>query len=66
MKDASPQTIYLKDYTPFGFRIDEVALTFRLDPSATRVISRVSVPGGRSGTLRASRSAKKTCRCARD
>ncbi|MEQ8877143.1 MAG: aminopeptidase N [Phycisphaerales bacterium] len=42
MKDASPQTIHLKDYTPFGFRIDEVALTFRLDPSATRVLSRIA------------------------
>ena len=41
MKDASPQTIYLKDYTPFGFRVDEVALTFRLDPSATRVHSSI-------------------------
>ena len=42
MKDASPQTIYLKDYTPFGFRVDKVELTFRLDPSATRVLSRIA------------------------
>ncbi|TKZ21766.1 aminopeptidase N [Shimia litoralis] len=43
MRDASPQTIYLKDYTPFGYIIDAVDLTFRLDPTATRVISRLSL-----------------------
>ena len=42
MRDAAPQTIYLKDYTPFGFDIDSVHLTFRLSPSATRVISRIA------------------------
>ncbi len=41
MRDAPPQTIYLKDYTPFGFIIDQVELTFRLSPGATRVISRI-------------------------
>ncbi|WP_299370318.1 aminopeptidase N [uncultured Tateyamaria sp.] len=41
MRDASPQTIHLKDYTPFGFRVDEVHLTFDLAPSATRVTSRI-------------------------
>ncbi|KAA8611202.1 aminopeptidase N [Salipiger aestuarii] len=41
MKDASPQTIYLEDYTPFGWRIAEVHLTFRLAPHATRVLSRI-------------------------
>ncbi|MFK7940854.1 MAG: aminopeptidase N [Roseovarius sp.] len=47
MKDASPQTIYLADYTPFGFEIEGVHLTFRLDPKATRVISRMTfVPDG--------------------
>jgi aminopeptidase N len=42
MRDAAPQTIYLKDYMPFGFDIDSVHLTFRLSPSATRVISRIA------------------------
>ncbi|MWD26972.1 aminopeptidase N [Aquicoccus sp. SCR17] len=47
MKDASPQTFYLKDYKPFGWTIEEVQLTFRLDPAATRVISRIRfVPRG--------------------
>ncbi|PTQ72591.1 aminopeptidase N [Celeribacter persicus] len=41
MKDAAPQTIYLKDYTPFGYRIESVDLTFRLHPTATRVISKI-------------------------
>ena len=41
MRDASPQTIYLKDYTPFGFAVQEVHLTFDLAPSATRVTSRI-------------------------
>ncbi|MHA6345705.1 aminopeptidase N [Roseivivax sp. CAU 1761] len=41
MKDASPQTIYLADYAPFGFTVEEVHLTFRLAPEATRVISRI-------------------------
>ncbi|MGR3572974.1 aminopeptidase N [Brevirhabdus sp.] len=35
-------TIYLADYTPFGFLIDGVDLTFRLSPSATRVLARIS------------------------
>jgi aminopeptidase N len=41
MRDAAPQTIYLKDYTPFGFTVEKVELTFRLDPHATRVASRI-------------------------
>ncbi|SEJ76305.1 Aminopeptidase N [Marinovum algicola] len=41
MKDASPQTIYLKDYTPFGFTVESVELTFRLAPHATRVLSKI-------------------------
>ncbi|WP_375280591.1 aminopeptidase N [Pseudooctadecabacter sp.] len=43
MKDAAPQTIYLKDYRPFGYHIDDVHLTFRLSPEATRVVARMSV-----------------------
>ncbi len=41
MQDGSAQTIWLKDYTPFGWIIDDVHLTFRLHPNATRVISRI-------------------------
>ncbi|WP_084863124.1 aminopeptidase N [Salibaculum halophilum] len=41
MKDAAPQAIRLHDYRPFGYHVDEVHLTFRLDPHATRVISRM-------------------------
>ncbi len=43
MTDAAPQTIYLKDYRPFGYLLDDVHLTFRLAASATRVVSRISV-----------------------
>ncbi|NGM45603.1 aminopeptidase N [Rhodobacter sp. SGA-6-6] len=41
MEDAAPQTIYLADYRPFGWIVEEVALTFRLSPDATRVASRI-------------------------
>ena len=37
MTEVSPQTIYLKDYKPFGYDIDAVHLTFVLAPTATRV-----------------------------
>ncbi|MGB5865023.1 MAG: aminopeptidase N [Sulfitobacter sp.] len=42
MRDAAPQTIYLKDYTAFGWHIDSVALHFTLDPNKTRVRSRIA------------------------
>ena len=41
MKDAAPQPVYLSDYTPFGYLVEDVHLTFRLDPDRTRVISRI-------------------------
>ncbi len=41
MTDAA-KTIYLADYTPFGWRVQNVDLTFRLSPNATRVISRIA------------------------
>ncbi|MEI4231798.1 aminopeptidase N [Roseovarius sp. D22-M7] len=42
MKDAAPQTIYLADYTPPAFLVDDVHLTFRLAPEKTRVLSRIA------------------------
>ncbi|MYM54563.1 aminopeptidase N [Thalassovita mangrovi] len=42
MKDAAPQTIFLKDYTPPAYLVDSVHLTFRLSPEHTRVISRIA------------------------
>jgi aminopeptidase N len=42
MRDAAPTTIYLKDYTPFGFTVDDVHLTFDLSPHATRVTSQIT------------------------
>ena len=41
MRDAAPTTIYLKDYTPFGYLVDSVHLTFDLAAHATRVTSRI-------------------------
>jgi aminopeptidase N len=41
MKDASPQAIHLADYTPPAYLVEDVHLTFRLAPDATRVISRI-------------------------
>lgn len=43
MKDAVPQTIYLSDYKPFGWSIDQVDLTFHLHPTETRVVSRMEI-----------------------
>jgi aminopeptidase N len=42
MRDATPTTIYLSDYSPFGFIVDKVELTFDLAPNATRVTSRIA------------------------
>ncbi|MGJ8604137.1 MAG: aminopeptidase N [Marivita sp.] len=53
MKDAAPQTIYLKDYTPFGFTVQSVHLTFRLAPTATRVISKIAFVPNPDATDRA-------------
>ncbi|SMH31636.1 aminopeptidase N [Maritimibacter sp. HL-12] len=41
MKDASPQTIRLADYAVPNWLVDDVHLTFRLAPGATRVLSRI-------------------------
>ncbi|MFW2586699.1 aminopeptidase N [Sagittula sp. SSi028] len=44
MKDqapTAPQTVYLKDYTPFGWTVEDVHLTFRLAPESTRVLARI-------------------------
>ena len=41
MREPAPQTIYLKDYTAFGYTVEDVHLTFKLSPTATRVLSRI-------------------------
>ncbi|MEP4038101.1 aminopeptidase N [Pseudophaeobacter sp.] len=38
---AEAETFYLKDYLPFGFEVESVALTFRLAPHTTRVLSQI-------------------------
>ncbi len=42
MKDAAPQTIYLSDYTPPAYLVDDVHLTFKLAAKKTRVLSRIA------------------------
>ncbi len=42
MKDSAPQPVRLAAYTPPPWLVDRVDLTFRLFPTATRVLSRVS------------------------
>ncbi len=42
MRDAAPQTIYLKDYTPFGWEVTSVHLTVALHANATRVRSKIA------------------------
>ncbi len=39
MRDANPQTIYLKDYTPPEYLIHSVDLNFELNEEKTRVVS---------------------------
>jgi aminopeptidase N len=36
-----PHEIHLADYTPPAYLVDHVSLTFRLSPTATRVVSRI-------------------------
>ena len=43
MKTDTPQTIYLKDYSPHAYRIVETALTFHLGDSETLVEGRFQV-----------------------
>ncbi len=40
-EQKSPHPVRLTDYTPFGWKVESVALTFRLRPDATRVLSRI-------------------------
>jgi aminopeptidase N len=42
VKDATPQPVLLADYQPYPFLVTDVELTFRLAPSATRVLSRIA------------------------
>jgi aminopeptidase N len=39
--DALPKTVYLSDYTPFGWQVADVHLTFVLSPHATRVRAKI-------------------------
>ncbi|MEX0302790.1 MAG: aminopeptidase N [Leisingera sp.] len=41
MAKDTPQTFYLRDYTPFGYDVESVHLTFRLTPETTRVLSKI-------------------------
>ena len=41
MKDASPQSIYLSEYTPPAYLVESVHLTFHLKPKKTFVISKI-------------------------
>jgi len=43
MKDANPQTIYLKDYAVPDYLIHRVALNFSLDEEQTTVVSRLEM-----------------------
>ncbi|MET4102455.1 aminopeptidase N [Roseovarius sp. MBR-78] len=52
MKDASPQPVYLKDYTPPAYLVDTVHLTFRLAPEKTRVLSRIAFRPNPAATTR--------------
>ena len=54
MNDVSPQTVYLKDYQPVPYLIDDVFLDFQLDPETTQVIARLRLkPNEASGVKNA-------------
>jgi len=42
-KDATPHTIYLKDYTPPQYWVDTIDLRFELAEEETRVVSRMKI-----------------------
>ena len=52
MRDASPRTVYLKDYTPPDFLVDRIDLLIELDEQATRVTATLAMRR-RSGARRA-------------
>jgi aminopeptidase N len=43
MRTETPPPVRLADYTPFPFRIEQVRLVFRLDPTDTHVVSELSI-----------------------
>ena len=49
MRDATPTSIFLKDYTPPEYLVGQVDLTFILDAGETRVASRLTVQKNRQG-----------------
>ncbi|QYZ71153.1 aminopeptidase N [Neotabrizicola shimadae] len=49
---SDPQPVHLSDYRPFPFRVEGAELTFRLNPSATRVLSRLHLVRQAPGDLR--------------
>jgi aminopeptidase N len=42
MSDATPRTVHLSDYRPHSHLVTAVTLTFRLHPTSTRVLARIS------------------------
>ncbi|WP_114284260.1 aminopeptidase N [Candidatus Halocynthiibacter alkanivorans] len=65
----APQTVFLADYTPPAYLVDQVALTFRLAPTATRVISKVNFrrnPESNGGDLLLDGEGLKTISCTLD
>ncbi len=43
MNNVSPQTVYLKDYEPVPYFVDQVYLDVSLDPETTRVVARLTL-----------------------
>ncbi len=50
MRDASPKTIYLKDYRPSDYLIDRVDLAFELGDDSTQVQSRLQMRANTGGS----------------
>ncbi|MDG4648083.1 aminopeptidase N [Roseibacterium sp. SDUM158017] len=70
MKDAVPQPVRLSDYRPPNHLVDEVRLTFRLKPKATRVVSNIrfrpNPDGLTDGDLRLDGEGLRLIRCSID
>jgi aminopeptidase N len=49
MREATPKTVFLRDYTPPEYLVGQIELTFILDEEDTRVVSRLRMQKNRAG-----------------
>lgn len=49
MRTDTPVSVKLENYTPYPFEIEQVSMAFRLEPEATRILTRMTVKRVRPG-----------------